>query len=288
MLTTKLSLHDILPLTCTRTGTCCHGNRVFLNPWELAALSHKKQFTPTAFRDQYTESGGIVLRFNGKNDHRGKPSCSQYIENFGCSVHEGRPLACRLFPLGRQVQNGNAEYIFQGENFPCLDGCAAVVELPHLSVEDYLCGQQTLAFEKAQDAYLEVMQNLADNAFALLLDSGLAASGDTKTLKKWRELGKEEVSQLAKIIGNDWNNALMLPTIDYQENSNVFAELHNEQMQQMVQAKFGTLTSMQECQEASCIIMGLALYLAHALGADAAILSEHWIEEAKNYGALEL
>jgi hypothetical protein len=34
--TSTLRLTDCLPLTCTRTGACCHGKMVWLNPWELA------------------------------------------------------------------------------------------------------------------------------------------------------------------------------------------------------------------------------------------------------------
>ena len=50
-------------------------------------------------------------------------------------------------------------------------------------------------FEKAQDAYLEVMQNLAENAFTLLLDSGLAATGEKITLSMWRKMGQEAIFQ---------------------------------------------------------------------------------------------
>lgn len=287
MLTTKLTLQDILPLTCTRTGTCCHGNQVFLNPWELARLAHEKGIFAADFRTNYCADGGILLRFNGKVDKRGKSACSQYIDNFGCSVHVGRPLACRLFPLGRQVQNGKAEYIFQGEQFPCLNGCAAVVELPHLSVADYLKGQETDAFEKAQDAYLEVMQNLAENAFALLLDSGLASTGETKTLSMWRELGKADAKTLAERIGEEWLRALLLPTIDSLENAEAFAEVHNEHLQVKAQEKFGSLESHQAFHEASVFMMSLALYLARALGAHPESLSAHWVEEAKGFGACE-
>jgi len=74
MISTKLKLQDKLPLTCTRAGTCCHGNQVFLNPWELARLAKEKHITPKEFHDRYCNFGGILLRFNGKKDKGGKPS----------------------------------------------------------------------------------------------------------------------------------------------------------------------------------------------------------------------
>lgn len=198
---TKLSIHDKLPLTCSRTGTCCHGKQVLLNPWELVCLARAKKITPEEFRDLYCEFGGIRLRFNGKVGWKEQKACSQYVGNFGCSVHLGRPLSCRLYPLGRQLQSKKVHYIYQGNIFPCLEGCPEVSELPHMSVEEYLKGQLADKFETAQDEYLEVMQNIADLAFVLLLDSGLAESGDTKTLPAWRKLGNEPPEVLIDRMG---------------------------------------------------------------------------------------
>ena len=133
MQTTKLSLQDKLPLTCSRSGTCCHGNLVKLNPWELFRLAKAKAISSRKFRDQYCEAGGIQLKFNGKAGYRGKQACSQYVENFGCSVHSGRPLACRLFPLGRQIQSNEVHYMFQGNRFPCLTGCPEVGKITEIN-----------------------------------------------------------------------------------------------------------------------------------------------------------
>lgn len=288
MITTKFNIQDKLPLTCSRTGTCCHGNLVLLNPWELICLAKEKQKTPREFRDLYCEFGGISLRFNGKENGKGKPACSQYVENFGCSVHLGRPLACRLYPLGRQIQNEEVHYIFQGNKFPCLDGCPEVSELPHLSVGEYLAGQSTDAFEKAQDEYLDIMQNIADIAFTLLLDTSLAKSGDRKTLSSWREMGNKQPEALADRIGHEWIDYLMLPKIiDHLEDPVSFARTHNELLQCKAQEKFELLQTNQELHEASVLMMGTALYLARALGANPKILAEHWIDIAKSNGACE-
>lgn len=286
MATTKLNIDDKLPLTCSRKGTCCHGNQVFLNPWELVFLSNEKQIAPNEFRDLYCDHGGILLLFNGKKDARSKSACSQYVENFGCCVHTGRPLACRLFPLGRQIQNKKVQYIYQGTTFPCLNGCPEVLNLPYLTVGEYLKGQQTESFEKAQDEYLEIMQNIADIAFALLLDTGLAERGKTKTLSAWRKMGTMQASDLVKEIGQEWIDYLMLPEIsDHLYDPLVFAKIHNEQLQTIAQEKFSILNSDQELHDASVLMMALALYLARALGADPKSLSEHWISIAKEHGA---
>ena len=285
---TKLSVQDKLPLTCSRRGTCCHGNLVMLNPWELACLAREKKVTPKEFRDLYCEFGGIRLRFDGKAGWREKRACSQYITDFGCSVHTGRPLACRLFPLGRQIQSDAVNYMYQGDTFPCLDGCAEVTGLPYLTVGEYLKGQMTENFEKAQDEYLELMQNLADIAFELLLDTGLAASGDRETLPLWRKMANELPEILADRIGQEWIDSLMIPdSMDDDNDPVLFASKHNDLLQNKAQESFGGLQTNQEFQDASVLIMGVALHLARGLGAKPEILVEHWIETAKNNGAKE-
>ena len=286
--TTKLNIQDKLPLTCSRTGTCCHGKVVLLNPWELFNLAKEKKNTPREFRDLYCDFGGIRLRFDGEAGWMGQQACSQYVDNFGCSVHWGRPLSCRLYPLGRQVQSEEVHYMYQGVDFPCLEGCPEVSGLSHLSVGEYLKSQIINKFEKAQDEYLDLMQNLADIAFVLLLDTGLAESGDKKTLTQWRKMGNELPEVLADRIGHEWIDCLMLPEIsDDLEYPILFVQKHNDLLLLKVQEKFGTLQTNQELHEASVLIMGVALHLARGIGADPKILAEYWIDIAKNNGALE-
>ena len=285
---TKLNAQSILPLTCSRSGSCCFGKAVMLNPWELFSFSREKKITHKEFRDLYTEFGGIRLRFDGNPDKKGQLACSQYIDNAGCSVHQGRPLACRLYPIGRQVQLDKAQYIHEGDKFPCLTDCAEVLDLPKMSVGEYLQGQEAIPFEKAQDEYLLVMQNIADIGFELLLDTGLSESGDTKTLAAWRELGNAVPEVLAERIGQDWMDSLMIPTITNEiENPIDFVQQHQELLLLKAQEQFGSIQTLEELHEASVLVIGVALHLARGLGANPKEISEHWIETAKSHGAKE-
>lgn len=285
---TKLNLNESLPLTCSRKGTCCHGNQVLLNPWELARLAHEKNMSTSEFRAAFCIQGGSVLHFNGQKDQRGKAACGLYTENFGCSVHSARPLACRLFPLGRQVQHEKAEYIFQGTTFPCLNGCSEVLDLPKITVADYLEGQETADFELAQDAYLEIMQNLADIAFTLLLETGLSESGDTATLKQWRKSGLLNGEELAQLLPTEWQEALIVPSISLDKTDvQSFIEAHNERLQEQAQLHVNGLSSMNDFHEAAVLMMRMAFFLARSLGADSTALSEMWIDVAKENGAKE-
>lgn len=286
MQTTKLNIQSKLPLTCSRTGTCCHGKQVLLNPWELVCLAKEKKLSPQEFRDQYCEFGGIRLLFNGKTGWKKQQACSLYIEDFGCSVHSGRPLSCRLYPLGRQIQSKEVHYIYQGDKFPCLEGCPEVIDLPQLNVGEYLKRQVTDKFETAQDEYLELMQNIADIAFELLLDTGLATSGDKKTLPVWKIMGHELPEVLAERIGDEWLDCLMIPEISDTDNDPIrFVQKHKEVLFLKAQEKFGALQTNQELHEASVLIMGVALHLARSIGADPETLAQHWIDTAKEHGA---
>lgn len=228
------------------------------------------------------------MRFDGAPGWRQLPACSQYVPDLGCSVHVGRPLACRLYPLGRQRQGEELHYLYQGSDFPCMEGCPEVLALPHLSVAAYLEAQATKRFEDAQDAYLELMQNLADSAFALLLDSGLAESGDQETLRLWREMGGEEPEQLQDRLGPEWIDLLMLPELtDCLHDPLAFSRQHLDLLLLKAQQSFGTLDNSADFCKASALLMGLALHLGRGLGANPSELAEHWIKTAKEHGALD-
>ena len=287
--TTYLLPTDGLPLTCSRAGTCCHGKAVWLNPWELACLATARGLTSRVFRDRYGEFGGIRLRFNNPPGWKGFAACSQYLPQSGCSVHAGRPLACRLFPLGRQRRGDELRYMHRGPVFPCLEGCPEVAELPHLAVADYLAGQEVTNGEAAQDAYVEMMQQLADGAFALLLESGLAATGDRLTLPLWRKLGKADPDHLAERLGAaGWIDRLMLPDInDGLDDPAAFSQRHSDLLQAQAQEAFGCLSDAAALREASGLMMGLALHLGRGLGINPAELAKNWIATAKHHGARE-
>ncbi len=284
---TKLSRGDQLPLTCSRTGTCCHGKKVWINPWELARLAEAKGISTAEFRDLYCDFGGIRLSFTGTSTWKGLSACSMYIPDFGCSVHEGRPFACRLYPLGLQRQGDEKFYMHQGVEFPCMDGCPEVEDLPYFTVDEYIEGQKAQSGEVGQDEYLKLMESLADGAFALLIESGLAEMGNTETLQLWRSLGNAKPKKLAKRIGAEWVDQITIPQISECSDPAIFAKAHHDLIQEKAQVAFGSLDSVESFQKGSVLMMGLALYLGRALGADHKELAEHWIATAKEHGAQE-
>lgn len=282
---TTLQLADKLPLTCSRKGTCCHGNQVLLNPWELRMLALEKGIAPSDFIYNFCDWGGIRLLFAGQEMNQ-KKACNLYVDNMGCSVHKGRPLACRLFPLARKIQNNATSYVHEGSTFPCLSGCEKVLNLPTIAVKTYLKEQETAQYERAQDAYLEVMQNIADCSFMLLLDNGLVDSGDTITLSEWSRVASLSIEKLLQEIPKNWLETLVLPDISLEIiDPLTFAQEHNDIIQDKIESECFSDLSINKLSASSVRVMTLAILLAKAIGADTHALMSLWIATAKENGA---
>lgn len=282
---TTLQLSDKLPLTCSRKGTCCHGNQVLLNPWELRMLALEKGIAPSDFINNFCDWGGIRLLFAGQEMNK-KKACNLYVDNMGCSVHKRRPLACRLFPLARKIQNNATSYVHEGSTFPCLSGCEEVLNLPTIAVKTYLKEQETAQYERAQDAYLEVMQNIADCSFMLLLDNGLVDSDDTITLSEWSRVASLSIEKLLQEIPKNWLETLVLPDISLEIiDPLTFAQEHNDIIQDKIESECFSDLSINKLSASSVQVMTLAILLAKAIGADTHALMSLWIATAKENGA---
>jgi hypothetical protein len=340
-----VGLGDVLPLTCTRGGSCCHGHLVRVNPWEVARLAcvdgeagaDATREAVKAFRAACVSGCGTTLRFDAPADARNRSrggavvgpdgtrsfgACRLHAAGQGCTRHEARPLACRLYPLAR-VSRGEADassglagpvrgarYAVRGAAFPCLSGCPEVRDAPQLRVADYLAGQDTAAAEAAHDAYLGLVAELGDGALVLLLDSGLAASGDRRTLAAWRALSQRDAAARAAAMPvgwGAWEEALLSPPVAFREAGAVvgpggtrsggeegpptaasaarFVEAHAEHLRQATQAAFGACSDADGLHAAAVTMMGLAWLLADTLGASVPELAAAWIRTAKAHGA---
>jgi len=281
---TGLALNDRLPLTCTRAGTCCHGKSISVNPWELALLARTLAQDLRTVRDTHTQDGGIRLRMNGEHRWRGRAACTFYQHGQGCTVHPGRPLACRLYPLGRERRGEQVRFIHEGRIFPCLDGCLEVTELPSMTVGDYLAGQDIDAGANAQDSYLEVVQDLAEGSFVLLFDTPLHAA-DTGVLKAWERMARLSGDERAKQLGKSWIDTLTLASGDPHAPVD-FIHDHRESLRARAEKQFGNLDDLGAVRHGCEVMMLLACHLGASLGAEPADLMNTWIATARANGAV--
>ncbi len=148
---TGLDRHSIFGFSCSRCLVCCRYKKIQLNPYEIARLAGNRSLSTTEFISLHTSNGGSVLRFN-------QDGACVFLNKEGCAVHSDRPLVCRLYPLGRQVQFAGPETFSQIELEKECEGIFHDTG----DIEQYLEEQGALPFMHAADQYLKLLWFLLD------------------------------------------------------------------------------------------------------------------------------
>ena len=108
-----LGLDDKFRFGCRMCGKCCtHREDIILSPMDFYRLSKVLRIPPIAIYQEYchTTIGKHshmpvqMLRPVGEDRH-----CPLKKDNL-CSVHNGKPTSCAIFPLGRYIENGTVKY----------------------------------------------------------------------------------------------------------------------------------------------------------------------------------
>ena len=267
-----LSADDRLPLTCTRLGTCCHGHIILITPWELALLAKGLGMTTRVVRERFT-NGGTLLRCDGPVGTHGPPArqvaaCSLYDPERGCTVHEHRPLACRLYPLGRQRAAGKTAYYHPGEHLSCVDLCPTVSELPAQTVGDYLRSQELAAGEAAHDAYALLAAGLVDAARSIA--EHIPSLERSILVSYLRELYALPPETRAARLPPAWYDRLTIPALDGGTGDPaLFVAAHGQVLATSLRNEFMVLSGDQALIRAAKLELALAAHLAPAVGVEA-------------------
>ena len=114
-----------------------------MNPYEVARLARNQATTTSKFREQWTVDGaGTALR-------QTDAGACVFLGSEGCSVHADRPLACRLYPLGRHVASDGREWFSRIHPHPQSTG-----ELSEGgTIAQFLLEQGAAPFLRAADDY---------------------------------------------------------------------------------------------------------------------------------------
>jgi uncharacterized protein len=88
---------------CNQCGRCCHNQVITLSPVDVIAIARATGLRTGGAVARYTMRRGSLLRFEA--DGR----CVA-LDGVRCSIHPGRPLACRLYPLGVE-RSGDDRFI---------------------------------------------------------------------------------------------------------------------------------------------------------------------------------
>jgi Fe-S-cluster containining protein len=128
---------------CHRCLKCCHHKRIQLNPYEVARLARNRGVTTSELHTAYTADGaGLYLA-------QTESGACVFLGSEGCTVHPDRPLACRLYPLGRHTTVDGQEWFSHSETHPQSHG-----EFTHSgTIADFLLAQGADPYLRAVDDY---------------------------------------------------------------------------------------------------------------------------------------
>jgi len=89
---------------CNACGRCCRDKVITLSPYDVLRLARAAGITTRDAIDRFTTRRGSILKFNDGG------ACAA-LEGAHCGVHRGRPLACRLYPLGIEHEGDRERFV---------------------------------------------------------------------------------------------------------------------------------------------------------------------------------
>jgi Fe-S-cluster containining protein len=170
---------DPVQLVCGTAGcsaNCCtNGPHIILNPYEIALICRSAGMSYEDLLDlvETDRVNGFPLIMLPR-----EPACPFWTDK-GCRIYASRPLACRLFPLGRVFEHGASSFVLPDRN-----QCSGIVSEPALTLADYLREQDTETQVRMADAWIEFVTeverlNLPDKPVTSIAFHLLVYSPDT-------------------------------------------------------------------------------------------------------------
>ena len=134
---------------CAGCGRCCFHKRIVVSPYEIARIAAVLALSTTEVIARFTSEGGTILK------QREDGGCS-LLDGKHCGVHGGRPLVCRLYPLGRVVEKGEQEHFVQLKGHPESEGKLGETG----TIGEYLEAQGTAPYIHASARYFALFGRL--------------------------------------------------------------------------------------------------------------------------------
>ncbi|MCD4715772.1 MAG: YkgJ family cysteine cluster protein [Desulfobacterales bacterium] len=160
-----LDLKDTFAFSCHKDlacfNTCCRNKHLPLTPYDILRLKNALNLHSDEFLSRYTvyrldQDSGFPIISLGMGDAPQK-ACP-FVAPEGCRVYNDRPMACRLFPLGRSsgISRGG---MTKEEFYYLLDipGCLGFDEKQIRSVKEWRENQGLLSYTDTNDRMLELV-----------------------------------------------------------------------------------------------------------------------------------
>lgn len=150
-----LAESDLLQLSCGIAGcasNCCTKSApIILNPYEIALICRESGMSYEDLLDivETDRAKGFPLVMLPRD-----PAC-HFWSGKGCSIYLARPLACRLYPLGRVFDHGESHIVH-----PELNVCSGLASTPAMTVREYLKSQDVALQIKMADRWIEFVSDI--------------------------------------------------------------------------------------------------------------------------------
>lgn len=131
--------------TCNQCGLCCRDKVITLSPYDVIRIARATGISTGEAVHKYTVRRGSILKF--RNDG----SCVA-LDEAACAIHQGRPLPCRLYPLGMECKP-------DGESFIRLEPAPGSLGIngDTSTIADFLEAQGVREYLDANEVYRELL-----------------------------------------------------------------------------------------------------------------------------------
>jgi uncharacterized protein len=143
---------------CQRCGRCCHDQVITLSPYDVIRIARAAGIPTSGAVAKYTIRRGSVLRF----DQNG--ACVA-LQGTTCTIHPGRPLACRIYPLGMERDGRGGETYLRLQP---ASGSRGIYGGDDASVDDFLTAQGTEDYLTAMRGYASLLDVCVDRIGQLI------------------------------------------------------------------------------------------------------------------------
>jgi Fe-S-cluster containining protein len=223
---------------CNACGLCCHNKVITLSPYDLIRLARAAGVSTREAISRFTIRRGSILKFSDDG------ACSA-LEGTRCGVHRGRPLACRLYPLGiERIEEAHSEKFVMLEPATGSRGVYGVDG----DVDNFLIAQGVDEYIAANARYASLLAVFRER---------IAATVDFDRVEP-REFWRRAVREALAESNYDAN-----PLIDAMFDTGGIADTEDPEI---VTAHIGRLAQMIRCESNAEMLAAAAVMLAVSLG----------------------
>ncbi|MFO7761855.1 MAG: YkgJ family cysteine cluster protein [Desulfobia sp.] len=139
---------------------CCRQLELEVTPYDVLRLKKELGLTGRQFLEKYVDilqsRDSVFPRCFLKMNNNEEATCP-FLTSEGCRVYEGRPAACRIYPLGRgawrdKQGNFHSTYVLLKE-----DHCLGFTEECRQTVNRWLQNQYLIPYNKANDHLMTLL-----------------------------------------------------------------------------------------------------------------------------------